>query len=80
MKIHLTKQHDKYITISDYDDLLPYKEAGWTIASVNNKSLIGYCNNCERPILEQDDYFEDHQGNLLCKSCIGFTQTLTLVR
>lgn len=48
------------------------KRAGWQLDAVNDVQVVGFCEVCERPILEGDAYHSDQEGVMWCKpNCEG---------
>lgn len=46
-------------------------EHGWLLSRENEYKgeFVGYCERCERPIYEYDDFTKRH-GELICQDCI----------
>ena len=46
-------------------------EHGWLLEREKNErgEFIGYCENCDRPIYEYDNFTKRH-GELICQDCV----------
>lgn len=50
---------------------------GATIDTINNKDVLGCCEHCTRPILEDEEYISDINGVMICDLCNkGFDHVL----
>lgn len=54
------------MSIAQIKDL---RKKGYTIEYINDHEVVGFCEVCDRPITEGEEYFSDTEGVLICEDC-----------
>lgn len=75
MHYHFIKSESfEYETPKDAHDLsvikLLVRNMGYSLDSVDGKPVVGLCEVCEKPILEDEYYANDVSGCVFCADCI----------
>lgn len=62
MKVFFTKVETMEMDGLTASDIVVMKKAGWTVEEIDGEIPIGFCEICERPIFENDEYGFDEDG------------------
>lgn len=69
MKVSMSRMQQKEVEAGDGFDFMQFVNQGWSIDYIDGRLVAGMCEDCTRPILEDEEYNCDEEGITWHKSC-----------